>query len=342
MPAQPGQSSDNATCSPEIIQVEPNKTYRLRAISGVAMSAIVFAFEEHDNLTIIAADARYTKQADTDIIQMGPGQRYDFLLHTKSEEELQALGKTEFWMQIETRYRSTNDTFYAILSYTSGNTTAESASPPAEAPVYIPYSIEGWFDYTLEPLIPDDFPSADQVTRQVVLVASQLIAKTGEYWTVNNRTWTEYNQHEGDTPYYNNNLTHDTPYLVNVFTQGERAIPDYENAVQNHGGWDPELDVYAAKIGEVIDIILINEPNGKTGGFDTHPWHSHGAHYWDLGSGQGKYNATANEEKLKGYHPIKRDTSLLFKYTAGDDIGAGLDYSSQGWRVWRVRVSDPG
>ncbi|KAH8703085.1 putative multi-copper oxidase [Talaromyces proteolyticus] len=341
--AKPDLSAEKP-CSPEIIEVEPDTTYRFRTIGGVSLSPLVLAFEDHDNLTIIAADARYTQPASTDLIQIASGQRYDFIIHTKSEEELQDLGKSMFWMQIETRYRDLNDTFYAILSYKTNaslNTTVP-PSPPTEKPVDIPFHNQDWLEYTLQPREPNGFPTADQVTRQVVLVSSQIIAQSGAFWTVNNRTWTEDNQHEGENPFNDRNPSADTPYLVDVYRRGERAVPNYETAVQKHGGWDPDLNVYPAKIGEVIDIILINEPNGVYGGFDTHPWHIHGDHVYDLGCGSGTYNATENEERLKGYNPIQRDTSLLFKYVDGDEVGAGHNYTCQGWRAWRVKVQNPG
>ncbi|KAL1853720.1 hypothetical protein Plec18170_005111 [Paecilomyces lecythidis] len=347
MPFANSSSSDVTQCTPEIIQVAPNKSYRFRAISGVALSPFVFGFEDHDNLTVIAADSGYTQPVSTDIIQMGSGQRYDFILSTKTEEELQALGKTEFWMQIETRYREMNNTFYAILSYSgkssaSKESTETKFSPPSEPPLSIPYSIQDWLEYTLEPLTPNGFPSSDEVSRTVTLTSAQFNVEAGVFWTINNRTWKETNEHQGGSPFNDTNVTGETPYLVNVYKLGEKAIPNYDNAVQFHQGWDPELNVYPAKVGEVIDIIIVNEYNGQYGGFDAHPFHFHGVHVWDLGSGPGTYNATANEEKLKGYNPIVRDTSLLFKYTASDEIGGPHNYTSQGWRAWRLKVTDPG
>lgn len=85
----------------------------------------------------------------------------------------------------------------------------------------------------------------------------------------------------------------------------------------------------------------MNEAAGVLGGYDAHPFHFHGAHVWDMGSGPDVYNATANEERLKDYNPIVRDTSLLFKY--GDPhYGDGRNYTSQGWRAWRLKVTGPG
>ena len=97
-----------------------------------------------------------------------------------------------------------------------------------------------------------------------------------------------------------------------------------------------------AKVGEIIDIILVNEPNGLPIGFDIHPWHIHGGHIYDLGSGQGAYDAAENEVKLDGYNPVLRDTTMLYKYTSGQYVSKNKNYTSQGWRAWRLKVQDPG
>ena len=165
---------------------------------------------------------------------------------------------------------------------------------------------------------------------------------SGAFWTINKHTWTGNDQHEDGSRYNDTSLADDAPYLVDIYRQGEAAIPDYDRAVKEYGGWDPQLNVYPAQIGEVIDIILLNQPNGLSEGFDTHPWHIHGDHVYDLGSGQGSYDAKANEERLKGYNPIKRDTSLLDKYVNGDEADESTAYTNQGWRAWRLKVQHPG
>lgn len=137
-------------------------------------------------------------------------------------------------MQIETRYRDQIDTFYAVLSYTNDNASTIPSSPPARPPVSIPYSLQDWLEYTLEPLTPNDFLSSDQVTRQVTMTAVQLDVKSGQLWTINNHTWTETNQHEGDTPFNDTTPTTDIPYLVSAYKEGERAIPNYQKAIQNN------------------------------------------------------------------------------------------------------------
>lgn len=90
---------------------------------------------------------------------------------------------------------------------------------------------------------------------------------------------------------------------------------------------------------QVLEIIWHNTGslvNGG-GGIDFHPLHAHGGHYWDIGSGNGTYNATENEERLKNYNPVKRDTTNLYRYAEKTKSG---DIS--GWRGWRLRVEDAG
>ncbi|GAB1212780.1 hypothetical protein ATERTT37_001927 [Aspergillus terreus] len=334
------------SCGPEVIQVDPDKTYRMRVIGGPALNLVTMGFEDHQELSIMAADGKYTKLAKTERIQIASGQRFDFLLHTKTEDELRRLGKSAFWIQMESRYRPMNVSSYALLSYNTPSDLAFNQTtdlvPPEKQPLTLPNKVYDWLEYVLEPLEPNGFPTADKVNRTVVLTSLQLIAKEGVYAAVSNRTWTETNQHRNNTPFWKREHQAGTPYLVDIFRRGDEAIPDYETTVQKHGGWDPDLNVYVAKVGEVIDIIMVNQPNGLDIGFDLHPWHIHGGHIYDLGSGPGSYNATANEEKLKGYNPVIRDTTMLYKYTPGQYVGENKNFTDQGWRAWRLHVQDPG
>jgi len=335
-----------SSCGPDIIQVEPNKTYRMRVVGGPALNLVTMGFENHEELLVMAADGKYTKLAKTDRIQIASGQRFDFLLHTKTEDELRALQKSAFWIQMETRYRPMNVSGYALLSYkTTGDLTFNSTvniARPEKQPLSLPNKVYDWLEYVLEPLEPNGFPTADMVDRTVVLTSLQLVVEEGVYAAVSNHTWTETNQHRGNTPFWRRDHQNGVPYLVDIFRRGENAIPDYERAVQKHGGWDPDLNVYVAKVGEVIDIVMVNQPNGLIIGFDLHPWHIHGGHIYDLGSGPGAYNATANEERLKGYSPVIRDTTMLYKYTPDQYVGENKNFTDQGWRAWRLHVQVPG
>lgn len=90
---------------------------------------------------------------------------------------------------------------------------------------------------------------------------------------------------------------------------------------------------WPARVGEVLDIVWSSN-SGPSGGFDFHPMHAHGAHYWDLGAGAGVYDAAANEERFEGYTPAMRDTTQLYRYAV-----SGAPHSTNGWRAWRIRVT---
>ncbi|KAI0595970.1 L-ascorbate oxidase [Biscogniauxia sp. FL1348] len=349
-----GNAPDDS-CTPEIITVQPDTTYRLRFINGGAIAYIQLAIEAHFDLTIISADGYYTKPAKTDHIQIGNGQRFDALLTTKSLKELG--GRDIFWIRYESRGRSTTPGGYALLRYdlsesesegedVASNSTAKyrrSADsgektfiPPRENPTKSPVKLPTeeelpqWLEYTLESLRPTDFPSLDEVTRTIYITVSQDIIDgayvndtvTGSMvWEQNDLTWTET---EAEALHY-------TPYLVQAYMKG--MTPDFEAALNNKG-WDPSTRAFPANVGEVLDIVWLSN-SGPTGGFEYHPMHAHGEHYYDLGSGPGTYNAVLNERHFLNYTPAKRDTTMLNRYAT-----KGQTNTTSGWRAWRIRVTE--
>lgn len=63
--------------------------------------------------------------------------------------------------------------------------------------------------------------------------------------------------------------------------------------------------------------------------------HIHGQHFWDLGSGNGTYDAQQNEEHFKTFTPVRRDTTVLYRYAT-----KGVPHTTAGWRAWRIRVTE--
>ena len=338
----PGQP--NPPCGPEVIAVKPSTTYRFRAIGATAIILVAFAFEDHDILTVIAADGQYAKPVNVDRIQINSGQRFDFLLKTKSLEEIEELGKTDFWIQVENKYRPVNLTSYAVLSYCMSDDCDNSVvySRPKSKVLSITNDIQDWLEYTLEQLEPNGFPHTSEVNRMVFIYNRQFDPPAGMFWTANNRTWTELDEHLHGLPFLTRASNVGAPYLVDIYKRGEAAVPNYQSAIDKYGGWSPDYNAYVARVGEVIDIVFINEPNNLTGGFDIHPWHIHGGHVYDLGSGPGQYNREAHLQRLDGYNPVLRDTTSVYKYVYGDGINVLPPYSPQGWRAWRLRVEDAG
>ena len=333
--------TDQSSAQLAIIDIEPNSTYRLRFIGATSLSYSALGLEDHTDLQIIEADGRYTTQHSTAFIQINSGQRFSALIKSKTCNELKQSAKLDYYIQIESRERPSNTTNYAILRYSNAcnippNSVqrASNTSYPNEKPITLPPTVDGFLDYVLQPLYPNDFPSASQVSRRVVLNVQQVLDKYA-IWQDSNVTWSD----NADDPVPH--TTPNQPYLVSLYENQTAYLPSYSAALKN-GGLDPMTNTFPAKIGEVIEIVLQNigahAIDNETGGaLDVHPWHAHGDHYYDIGGGPGAFDPNVAEERLKGTQPVLRDTTMLYRYNAT----AQPDEKS-GWRAWRLRVQQPG
>jgi len=151
------------------------------------------------------------------------------------------------------------------------------------------------------------------VSRVVVLNGQQIVAGAqgkGFRWSVNNAL--------------NNGTTPRIPYLVGVYSNISMAVPDYAAALSN-GGFDPHSHIYPAKKGEILDIAIQNRAGPTSGMVESHPWHAHGAKYWDMGAGLGNFSyASLNQSRseAKG-QPFQRDTSVAFP-GPGDSFNSSM------------------
>ncbi|KAK3375863.1 multicopper oxidase-domain-containing protein [Lasiosphaeria ovina] len=323
------QVGGSDACTLPVIDVDPGKTYRFRFVGATGLSYLSVALQDHTNLTIVQVDGgEYNAPVSTDHIQLGTGQRFDVMFKTKTMEELAADGnKTTFFIQFQTLDRPTNYVGYGVLRYSTSSPVP--ASPSGQL-IATPTDISGWMEYTFQPLYPDrnQAPTAAEVTRRITIDAEMKIddASGRMVWELAHLSWTEY--------------TYQSPMLVDIYQRGQEALPDYDAAMKNYG-WDPKTLSFPAKIGEVLEIVFQNTgaQAGPIGRVQTHPFHAHSNHYYDIGSGEGQYDADANNAKLSslGYTPMLRDTTMLYRYA--DTVNPG---AVAGWRAWRIRVKDAG
>jgi L-ascorbate oxidase len=319
-------STASRGCELAIISVEPEKTYRFRFIGGTALSFLTVAFEDHEEMTLIEADGNYVQPVKISHLQIGSGQRFSVLFKTKRRSELE---KSQYFMQIETRDRPSVVRSYAILDYKIPSSkrvplppVPRLTLPVGNPPLALPPTTLGWLDYKLLSLFSDpDFPKSSEVTRRVTIRTHQIIGRGSIIWAQDESPWIESFPQE--------------PYLVSLYKNDSIEFPSLERAHANQG-MDNVTRVFPAAMGEVIEIIIQNT-GSDVGSVDVHPFHAHGAHYYDLGSGNGTYDPAANEEKLNGLNLAKRDTTMLYKYA--EKTTPGID---MGWRAWRLRVTEPG
>jgi FtsP/CotA-like multicopper oxidase with cupredoxin domain len=159
------------------------------------------------------------------------------------------------------------------------------------------------------------------VTRRITIRTHQIIGNGSIMWAQDDSPWIESFPAE--------------PYLVSLYKNDSIEFPSLDRAHANQG-IDPITRVFPAAIGEVIEIIIQNT-GSDVGSVDVHPFHAHGAHYYDLGSGNGTYDPVKNEGNIRGLNLVKRDTTMLYKYS--EKTTPGID---MGWRAWRLRVTEPG
>ena len=104
-----------------IFDVSPDTVYRFRLIGAQSLFAYRFSIDRH-NMTVIATDGEYIEPVDVDYIIIHSGERYDFLLRTKSVGEVSL--KANFLIRAvtleintETRLLLETNTAEGILHY---------------------------------------------------------------------------------------------------------------------------------------------------------------------------------------------------------------------------------
>ncbi|KAG0146407.1 hypothetical protein CROQUDRAFT_671167 [Cronartium quercuum f. sp. fusiforme G11] len=338
-----------STCHHHTVIVEPEKTYRVRVLGITSLSYLYFGFEDHPELEVIAVDGRYIKPASASHIEIHSGQRYSFLLKTKSRAELANLeGKRDFWARIESRWRPYRVRGAFVLRYVDDKSVFDKAlngdvdkqavsvsrkvmPDTSDFQKLVPLPDEGkpWLQDVFEPLDSNErAPLASQVNRRIIISGQQLKSPNGSIkWYVNAKSYEETEP--------------EIPFLVRAYTTGVQ--PDYAAAAQNNG-FDPKLGAYPIKIGEVVEIIFLNLAS-TTGVAEAHPWHLHGEAAYIVGHGLGNFSETelARQEAQRTHPPIARDTEIIF-------AGQGASYTNTivpsgaqtGWMVMRMKAQTAG
>ena len=133
------------------------------------------ALEDHPGFELIEVDGDYVNRHNASFLEVASGQRYSFLLRTKSADELRALGKTRFWANLESRWRTTRSYGGWILEYDVNDLPAEGADPNAKVPqlnqtIPLPEEAPFWIMNELTPLDETQAPPDDSEVSRVILV----------------------------------------------------------------------------------------------------------------------------------------------------------------------------
>ncbi|KAG0147835.1 hypothetical protein CROQUDRAFT_132283 [Cronartium quercuum f. sp. fusiforme G11] len=334
-----------AGCHHHVIEVEPSKIYRVRAIGITTLSFLSVAIEGHRDLSFIEVDSHYVQKIESDHLEIHSGQRYSFLLKTKSLFELKSSSNHQgnlFWGRIETRWRPERDKGFFLIRYKISELSQNNLVEPFEKLIVpkdlnlrvpIPEENVNWILDDFSPyLINDVVPPTSQVTRRLFFSSQQ--SKTsggGIEWLINGVAYAESIQV--------------MPYLVAAYQKEHQLYPDYETASQNHG-FDPKTNTFPIQYDEVIELVVLNKAS-LAGTTEAHPWHFHGQSPYYIASGTGEFTPQALKQALakrKG-KPYQRDTQMIFS-------GKGSTWrnpkslipsgTTSGWFLMRMKANHVG
>ncbi|KAI9323080.1 Cupredoxin [Dichotomocladium elegans] len=315
------------------IDVEPNKTYRLRIIGAMTFRTLGLAIGGH-NMTVIEADGQLTKPYETDWLEIGPGQRFSVLIHTHSEVNGGAL------FPIATSYRWRNrskglytENGFGYLRYKKGaaaacvcqemcyNSTVFKPVQPDKGthlPTFPSENKPGW-------QWPDIMPLTEDTDTALLLAAPA-------HRTIKLRT-TAVRQPNNQTRYMMNGrhpVARVRPVLTDmmegVYSAGAIRTIDPD-------GYAVESGTYPIQFGEVVDIVLQNVQDGPN--CLIHPWHTHGHSHYHLASGEGEYEEEIHGNIRSFPSPLFRDVSMVYPSEKGLNNGCG-------WSKIRLVADNPG
>ncbi|KAI8456729.1 L-ascorbate oxidase [Phakopsora pachyrhizi] len=351
------------SCAHHITYVKPDKVYRIRVAGITSLAYLYMAIESHTFFEIIEVDSAFVKPLKVNHMQLNSGQRYSFLLKTKSEAEIKKLGKTSFWIRFESKYRTTKVHGQFILQYQSvdkddhlsksktavvgdlpkktsnsllepSNKEINNKSPPPPllyfqklVPIPSESSKDEWSTSDFSPLLEERPARRSEVNRRIIVRGQQIKSADGSIkWYANGQTYHETQPH--------------VPYLVRAYTEGIK--PNYEAAKKNNG-FDKDLKAYPIKLNEIVDIVYINVAS-TTGVTEAHPWHIHGKKPFIVAKGTGNFS----EEALKkaeemNKHPIRRDTEVLFPGKGAAFLNQTVPTGTETyWFVMRLKANEAG
>ncbi|KAK0670928.1 putative precursor of iron transport multicopper oxidase FET3 [Cercophora samala] len=285
------------------IMVQPKTTYRFDVVNMGAFASVYLWFEGH-NMTIIMIDGIYTHPVETNMIYMTPGQRYSFLITTKTDRSANFPFVASMDLNL---FDSPPTTLYPNM--TGWLIYDEDKNWPDADKLYEPFSPLD--DTELSPL--DDRPllgEPDQVVQLDVMMD---------------------NLGDGANYAFFNNITYVPPKVPTLYT-----VMSSKDLATNPVVYGTHTHSIVLKKDDIVEIVLNNLDPG------THPFHLHGHDFqvvWRSDSDAGTFQ-DSNVTSLEFTRvPMRRDTvvvhpngNLVLRFKA-DNPGVWLFHCHIEWHM---------
>ncbi|SPO31279.1 related to L-ascorbate oxidase precursor [Ustilago trichophora] len=304
-----------------------------------------------EKMSLIEVDGGYIDAFDVDHVELTTGQRYSALYTSRSKKQVAKDGTNGvYWMRIESRWRS-GPSMWVKIVYPDSSSKSAAVAPPIDTSSktdiqLLPKETFGWVTSSLSPLskpngpewwYSEPMPKDSEVTRTVVLDTQQVKfyasgkgikwAEDGEVYNESYPTPVPYLMRTflGDLPFpsaqqFSSALYNPTTYQTSGGIQNIIAAgPEEASAAKRRKwaqGYDDDLNMFFAKAGEVIDIVIVNRPSEISQSVEVHPWHMHSKKHLVRTIQPGTFSfqrlesiySSSNEFK----NPIQRDTTVAY------------------------------
>lgn len=296
--------------------MESSETILLRIINSALNQELFFTIANH-RLTVVSADASYTKPFTTRVIMLGPGQTTDVLLTADQPPAHYYAAARAYQTAQNAAFDNTTTT--AILEYKSA-AACDSKNAKFSAPV-LP-SLPAYNDtatataFSVQIKSPSQVQIPTQIDENLYFIVGLglincTVPKSPRCQGPNNtRFAASMNNVSFVFPkttslmqaYYNG--------IPGVFTTDFPPVPqvqfDYTGNV-SRGLWTPSrgTKLYKLKYGSSVQIVLQDTSIVTT---EDHPMHLHGYHFYVVGSGFGNFNPRTDPAKFNLIDPPLRNT----------------------------------
>ncbi|RWV83431.1 hypothetical protein GW17_00054962 [Ensete ventricosum] len=314
-----------------VIPVKAGETNLLRFINAALNTELFVAIANH-KMTVVSADASYTKPFTTSVLMLGPGQTTDVLVTMDQPASRYYIAARAYASAQGVAFDNTTTT--AILEYDCGCSEPGQGIPPVfpALPAYNDTGAASAFSAGLRSLSTVDIPGP--VDENLFFTVGLGLFKCPPGKTCggpnNTRMAASINNVSFVLPDTYSILQAHYQRVPGVFTTDFPAVPpvqfDYTAQNVSRSLWQPvaATKVYKLKYGSVVQLVL---QGTNIFAAENHPIHIHGYDFYILAEGFGNFNAAKDNAKFNLVDPPMRNT-------------VGVPVS--GWAVIRFVADNPG
>ncbi|GAB4862067.1 hypothetical protein Ancab_037321 [Ancistrocladus abbreviatus] len=313
------------------LAVDCGKTYLLRIVNAALQEVLFFGVANH-SLTVVGADAAYTKPLTRDYISIGPGQSMDVLLHANQPPNHYYMAAKALESTPNITYDNTTTT--AIIQY-SGDYTPSSFTPLPSLPRYNDTSAAANFSGSLRSLASAEHPVSvpTNISAKLFFTASVNAFPCEANNTCQGPNGTRLASSLNNVSFVNPTIDILQAYYKRINGVYEDDFPDFPPLVFNYTAdylpLEYEIPTRGTKV-KVLDfnttVEIVFQGTNVVAGAD-HPMHLHGHSFYVVGLGFGNFDKDKDPLNYNLVDPPLQNTVTV---------------PYKGWAAVRFRAKNPG